>query len=162
MTSRLAVFPGTFDPLTLGHYDIIVRSCKLFDEVLVAVANNPSKHTLITLEDRVEMIKASTGHIEKVRVEGFSGLLVDYLRDHNAQILIRGVRTVADYDYEIQLTGMYRTMMPELETVMLPTSGNLSFISSTLVREVLIHQGDVSRFVPKQVSDLINVRYRHI
>lgn len=162
MPSRLAVFPGTFDPLTLGHYDIIVRSCKLFDEVLVAVANNPSKHTLITLEDRVEMIKAATAPIGKVRVEGFSGLLVDYLRDHRAQILIRGVRTVADYDYEIQLTGMYRTMMPELEIVMLPTSGSLSFISSTLVREVLIHHGDVSRFVPQQVCDLINVRYRHL
>lgn len=162
MPSRLAVFPGTFDPLTLGHYDIIVRSCKLFDEVLVAVANNPSKHTLITLEDRVEMIKATTAPIGKVRVEGFSGLLVDYLRDHRAQILIRGVRTVADYDYEIQLTGMYRTMMPELEIVMLPTSGSLSFISSTLVREVLIHHGDVSRFVPQPVCDLINVRYRHL
>lgn len=160
-TPKLAVFPGTFDPPTLGHFDIIKRAHNLFDEVLVAVANNPSKHTLISLEDRIEMIKAATFGMERVKVEGFSGLLVDFLKDHGARVLVRGVRTVADYDYEIQLTGMYRTMMPELEIVMFPTSGNLSFISSTLVREVIIHQGDTSSFVPPAVASIINRKYLH-
>ncbi len=158
---KLAVFPGTFDPLTLGHFDIILRALRLFDEVLVAVAGSPTKRTLITLEDRVEMVQSSCLQLSGVTVEGFSGLLTDFLREHQASILIRGVRTVADYDYEIQLTGMYRTMMPELEIVLLPTAGGLSFISSTLVREVIIHRGDISGFVPQAVADLVNQRYLH-
>lgn len=161
MEKRLAVFPGTFDPPTLGHFDIITRAHRLFDEVLVAVANNPSKHTLISLEDRIAMMQAATQDLKRVRVEGFTGLLVDFLRERHARVLVRGVRTVADYDYEIQLTGMYRTMMPELEIVMFPTSGNLSFISSTLVREVIIHQGDVGQFVPAPIAEMIRLNFLH-
>ena len=157
----LAVFPGTFDPPTLGHFDIITRASRLFDELLIAVANSPSKHTLITLEDRIMMMKESCKDLPNVRVEGFCELLVSFLAKQQAKVLVRGVRTVADYDYEIQLTGMYRTMMPDLEIVMLPTSGNLSYISSTLVRDVIIHRGDISSFVPPAVTELVNNKYMH-
>ena len=159
MSERLAVFPGTFDPLTKGHLDIIIRASRIFDKVIVAIANNPSKHTLLTLDKRVTMSQKACFDIKNVEVMGFSGLLVDFLKKENAQFLVRGVRTVADYDYEIQLTGMYRTMMPELEIVMLPTSGHLSFISSTLVREVLIHKGDISPFVPEAVASSVKDLY---
>ena len=155
----LAVFPGTFDPPTLGHFDIINRAANLFDELLIAVANSPSKHTLISLEDRIKMMKASCEHLPNVKVEGFCELLVSFLEKKEAKVLVRGVRTVADYDYEIQLTGMYRTMMPELEIVMLPTSGNLSYISSTLVRDVIIHHGDISAFVPEPVARMVQEKY---
>ena len=123
----LAVFPGTFDPLTLGHLDIIKRASKIFDIVIIAVAKSPSKHTLF-----------------------------DFLKEKNANILVRGVRTVADYDYETQLAGMYRIAMPDMEIVMLPTNASVSFISSTLVREVIIHKGDISKFVPEAVYSYVN------
>lgn len=156
--SRLAVFPGTFDPPTLGHFDIIKRASRLFDQLLIGCANSPSKHTYFTLDERSEMLRECCRSLPNVRVMGFSGLLVDFLKEQQAQVLVRGVRTVADYDYEIQLTGMYRTMMPELEIVLLPTSGELSFISSTLVREVLIHHGDISAFVPEAVAALARAK----
>ncbi len=152
---KIAVFPGTFDPATLGHFDIIQRASNIFDEIIIAVAKNPSKHTLISLEDRTQILKESTLHLNNVKVLSFSCLLVDFLKQVNASILVRGVRTVADYDYEIQLTGMYRAMMPNLEIVMLPTSGNLAYISSTLVREVIIHKGDIRNFVPQAVANFI-------
>ena len=148
----LAVFPGTFDPPTLGHFDIIKRALNLFDELIVGVASSPSKHALFSLDERVAMLQTSCRKLPQVKVVGFSGLLVDFLKAQHAQVLVRGVRTVADYDYEIQLTGMYRTMMPQLEIVLLPTSGELSYISSTLVREVYIHGGDSTPFVPPEVA----------
>lgn len=159
MKNKLAVFPGTFDPVTLGHFDIIKRASNLFDNVLIAVANSPSKKTLISLEDRIYLMQEACKDFSNVQVKGFSSLLIDFLKENDAKILIRGVRTVADYDYEIQLTGMYRTMMPNLEIVMLPTAGNLSFISSTLVREVIIHKGDISSFVPYPVADFVKQHY---
>ncbi len=157
---NLAVFPGTFDPLTLGHLDIIERSARLFSRLIIAVANSPSKHPLLSLEDRVESARQGLIHVPNVEVMGFSGMLIDFLKEQKADILVRGVRTVADYDYEVQLAGMYRTMMPQLEIVMLLTSGNLSFISSTLVREVITHKGDVSKFVPAAVQALVKKKYQ--
>lgn len=155
-TKKIALFPGTFDPATLGHFDIIQRASKIFDELIVAVAKNPSKHTLISLEDRTKLLSEATQELSNVKVLSFSGLLVNFLKEVNASILVRGVRTVADYDYEMQLTGMYKTMMPSLEIVMLPTAGHLAYISSTLVREVIIHKGDISNFVPAAVANFVN------
>lgn len=152
---KIALFPGTFDPPTLGHFDIIKRASAIFDELIIAVAKNPSKNALISLEDRAYMLEQACVGINNVKVMSFSCLLVDFLKQVNANILVRGVRTVADYDYEIQLTGMYRAMMPELEIVMLPTSGHLAYISSTLVREVIIHKGDISKFVPSPIDKII-------
>lgn len=156
MKTNLAVFPGTFDPLTLGHYDLIRRASRLFDRVLVAVAESPSKHTLLDFNARIASAAECVKDLENVEVVGFSGMLVDFLHAHKADVLIRGVRTVADYDYEMQLTGMYRMIMPDMEIVMLPSSGDLAFISSTLVREVIIHQGDISKFVPPAVAEAVN------
>lgn len=152
---NLAVFPGTFDPPTLGHFDIIKRAARLFDQVIIGCADSPSKHTLFSLAERRQMLEQCCQPLRNVRVESFSGLLVDFLKEHQANVLVRGVRTVADYDYEIQLTGMYRTMMPGLEIVLLPTSGELAYISATLVREVLIHKGDIAPFVPAEVALLV-------
>lgn len=155
----LAVFPGTFDPFTLGHHDIVMRAVRIFDQVLIAVANSPVKHTLMTLEDRVEAIQHTYQDANNIRVLGFSGMLVDFLQEHKADILVRGVRTVADYDYEVQLAGMYRALMPEMEIVLLPTSGHLSYISSSLVREVIIHQGEYNKFVRPEVAAVIKQKY---
>ncbi|MDD7021987.1 MAG: pantetheine-phosphate adenylyltransferase [Aeromonadales bacterium] len=155
MNNSPAVFPGTFDPLTLGHLDIIRRAARVFGRVIVAVAASPAKHPLLTLEERVETARRSVQDLGCVEVKGFSGMLVDFLRQEGASVLVRGVRTVADYDYEVQLSGMYRVLMPDMEIVMLPTSGDLCFISSTLVRDVIIHDGDISKFVPGPVEEFV-------
>ena len=158
-TNNLAVFPGTFDPFTLGHHDIVLRASRIFHRVLVAVAETPAKHTLMTLQDRVDSIRATFEGCENVDVQGFSGMLVDFLKEQGADILVRGVRTVADYDYEVQLAGMYRALMPDMDIVMLPTSGHLAYISSTLVRDVIIHRGDISKFVSAPVRAMIQTKY---
>ncbi|MGN0909495.1 MAG: pantetheine-phosphate adenylyltransferase [Succinivibrio sp.] len=155
MNDSPAVFPGTFDPLTLGHLDIIRRASRIFGRVIVAVAASPAKHPLLPLEDRVETARRSVAGIGGIEVRGFSGMLVDFLKEEGASVLVRGVRTVADYDYEVQLSGMYRVLMPDMEIVMLPTAGDLCFISSTLVRDVIIHDGDISKFVPGPVEEFV-------
>lgn len=159
MFMNIAVFPGTFDPATLGHYDIIQRSSKLFDEVIVAVADSPLKHPLFTLDERVSLLKDCCKLLSNVKVMGFSGMLPDFIRAQHANVLIRGIRTVADYDYEMQLTGMYRIALPQLEIVMLPTNGNLAFISSSLVRDIIVHRGDISPFVPHNITTAIQKIY---
>ena len=153
--NTLAVFPGTFDPITLGHMDVITRASKIFDHVIIAVANSPSKHTLFDLDTRVSLIQKSVKNLSNIKVEGFSGMLISFLKEKQANILIRGVRSVADFDYENQLAGMYRLAAPEIEIVMLPSNSQISYISSTLVREVIIHKGDVTPFVPKEICDLV-------
>lgn len=154
MNDITAVFPGTFDPMTLGHADLIKRALLLFNRVIVAVAESPAKHTLFPLKDRVDAIKESVKDQKNIEVEGFTGMLPDFLKEHKARVLIRGIRTVADYDYEMSLSGMYRMVMPEVEIVMLPASGDLAFISSTFVRDIVIHRGDISKFAPASVVAL--------
>lgn len=119
---KLAVIPGTYDPLTKGHYDIISRAADLFDRVLVAVAASPGKHPIFTLDERIDICKASFRGIENIEVEGFSGLLVSFLREKGAHVLVRGLRSAADFDYEYQLAGMYRDMLPSMEIIYLPAS----------------------------------------
>ncbi|WP_076923585.1 pantetheine-phosphate adenylyltransferase [Pseudoalteromonas sp. EB27] len=143
----IAIYPGTFDPLTNGHTDLIQRAAKMFDTVLVAVANNPSKKPCFSLEERVELANTILNHLDNVKVIGFSGLLADLARDHNANVLIRGIRAVSDFDYEFQLANMNRRLNPDLESVFLTPAERNSFISSTLVKEVARHNGDVSEFV---------------
>lgn len=156
---NITVFPGTFDPITLGHYDIIERACKLFEHVIVAVAASPSKHTMFPLEERVRLIQECCADLPQVKVMGFSGMLPDFVIAQNANVLVRGVRTMADYDYEMQLTGMYRLALPQVEIVMLPSNGNLAFISSSIVREIVIHKGNVKPFVPANVMNAIEQIY---
>lgn len=155
--SHIAVFPGTFDPATLGHLDIISRASRLFDKVIVAVANNPRKHPTFSLDQRINLLKIELKEqrLENVDVIGFTGMITDFLTSCNATVLVRGVRTIADYDYEMQLTGMYKMAMPNLEVVMLPTNNNYNFISSTIVRDIIEHRGVLDLFLPKSIAEYI-------
>lgn len=149
-----AVYPGTFDPLTNGHLDLIRRSRRLCKHIVIGVAANPKKKPLFTLEERVELIQHAlleNGFDETVEVIGFSGLLVDFAHEHNATILIRGMRAVSDFEFEFQLASMNRTLAPEVESVFLMPGEKFSFVSSTLVKEVAKLDGDVSRFVSARV-----------
>jgi len=142
-----AIYPGTFDPVTNGHSDLIIRASKLFSEVIIGVAASPSKKPRFDLEQRVAMIEQVTQDLPNVSVVGFTGLLVDFAKQHQAKVLIRGLRAVSDFEYEFQLANMNRRLSPELESVFLTPAEENSFISSTLVKEVALHQGDVSQFV---------------
>jgi pantetheine-phosphate adenylyltransferase len=146
MTQIKAIYPGTFDPITNGHADLIGRASKMFSHVMIAVAYNPNKQPLFSLEERVALVKEVTKHLPNVEVKGFTGLLADLARSEGANILIRGLRAVSDFEFEFQLANMNRRLNSELESVFLTPSEENSFISSTLVKEVALHHGDVSEF----------------
>ncbi|MCR5084507.1 MAG: pantetheine-phosphate adenylyltransferase [Succinivibrionaceae bacterium] len=146
-----AVFPGTFDPPTLGHLDLIARGATLFSEVVVAVAKSAAKDPLFSLEERCDLMRRCCQGLPQVSVRPYSGMTVDLLRGLGAHALLRGARSAIDFDYELHLSGMYRALLPALEVVILPTRPGLSFITSTLVRDTLRHQGDVSPFVPQEI-----------
>ena len=150
-----SIYPGTFDPITNGHFDLIKRSARLFDHVIVAIAESPSKNTMFNLQERVDMVTEVTKHLKNVTVIGFSGLLVDFARQQKTDILIRGLRTTIDYEYEFGLTSMYKKLMPELESVFLTPTEEFAFLSSTIVREVAIHGGDVKQFLHPYVAQKI-------
>ena len=149
---KRAIYPGTFDPVTNGHTDLIERAAKLFKHVVIGIAANPSKLPRFSLEERVQLLKLVTAHLDNVEVVGFSGLLVDFAKEQKASVLVRGLRAVSDFEYEFQLANMNRRLSPDLESVFLTPSEENSFISSTLVKEVALHGGDVSQFVHPQVS----------
>lgn len=151
----IVVFPGTFDPITNGHLDLIKRASGIFDKIIVAVAASPSKHTMFDLKTRINMCKESVKTFNNVSVEGFEGMLIDYLNSKNSSILLRGVRTGLDFEYESQLSNMYKIESPNIEMVILPPNPSVSFISSTLVREIIIHRGNVDKYVPKAVVDFL-------
>ena len=142
-----AIYPGTFDPVTNGHTDLIERASKLFTNIIVGIAFSPSKKPHFTLDERVTMISEVTKHLPNVRVVGFSGLLVDFAKEHQASVLLRGLRTASDFEYEFQLANVNRSLSPELESVFLTPAPENSFISSTVVKEVSLHNGDVSGLV---------------
>lgn len=152
---RRAIYPGTFDPITNGHLDIITRAAEMFDTVIMAIAASPSKKPMFSLEERVALAQAATAHLPQVEVVGFSDLMANFARTQNASILIRGLRAVADFEYEMQLAHMNRHLMPELESVFLMPSKEWSFISSTLVKEVARHHGDVTHFLPVNVHQAL-------
>jgi pantetheine-phosphate adenylyltransferase len=149
---KRAIYPGTFDPVTNGHADLIERAAKLFKHVVIGIAANPSKQPRFSLDERVQLLKLVTAHLDNVEVVGFSGLLVDFAKDQKASVLVRGLRAVSDFEYEFQLANMNRRLSPDLESVFLTPSEENSFISSTLVKEVALHGGDVSQFVHSEVS----------
>jgi pantetheine-phosphate adenylyltransferase len=146
-----AIYPGTFDPMTNGHLDIITRAAVMFDRIILAVAASSSKKPMFSLEERVALAKEVVAHLPNVEVLGFSDLMANFARDRRANVLIRGLRAVSDFEYEMQLAQMNRHLLPELESVFLMPSGQYSFISSSLVKEVARHQGDVSAFLPPVV-----------
>ncbi len=153
--NRIAVYPGTFDPITLGHEDIVRRAADLFDEVIVAVAGSTNKNTLFSLDERVALAKSVFGHASNIRVVGFSGLLMQFVQDQGAKMVIRGLRATSDFEYEFQLAGMNRKLYPQFETLFLTPSEQFMFISSSLVREVATLSGDVHAFVSATVEDAI-------
>jgi pantetheine-phosphate adenylyltransferase len=154
-----ALYPGTFDPITLGHVDLVMRAVRIFDEVVVAIAANPSKRPLFTLEERIELARASIGEVPQVRVEGFSGLLVESVRRHRAQVVIRGLRAVSDFEFEFQLASANRRLDPEVETVFLTPSEAHTFTSASLVKEIAEFGGDVSSFVHPIVLGALRRKY---
>ena len=152
---KRAIYPGTFDPITNGHIDIITRASKMFDRVILAIAASPSKKPMFDLNERVALAQQAIAHLDNVEVVGFSDLMANFARDRQATILIRGLRAVADFEYEMQLAHMNRHLMPELESVFLMPSKEWSFISSTLVKEVARHHGDVTHFLPEKVCQAL-------
>lgn len=148
---KIAVFPGSFDPITLGHYDVVKRATPLFDKIIIAVGKNASKKYMFTLEQRLEWISAAFEAEPKVEVDTFSGLTIDYCKEKNAQFILRGLRNPADFEYEKAIALANGKMQPTIETYFLLTSGELSFLSSSIVRDVMRHGGDYQKFVPDAV-----------
>jgi pantetheine-phosphate adenylyltransferase len=146
-----ALYPGTFDPPTNGHLDLIERGAKLFDHLIVAVLNNPGKDPLFTVEERVEMLRESTAALKNVSVATFDGLMVEFARKQGASAVLRGIRAISDYEYEFQMALMNRRLAPEIETVFLQPAGRYSFVSSRMLKEVFSFGGDVSGLVPPNV-----------
>ena len=153
-----AVYPGTFDPLTRGHEDLVRRASKLFDHVVVGVADSRSKRPFFTMQERVEIAQEVLGHYPNVQVCGFTGLLKDFVRKHEAKIIVRGLRAVSDFEYEFQMAGMNRYLLPDVETIFLTPSDQYQFISGSIVREIALLGGDVSKFVFPSVEKWLNER----
>ena len=159
MKTHAVIYPGTFDPITNGHVDLTERAAKLFDKVVVAIAHSEKKTPLFNLQERVALCEASLSHLDNVEVTGFSNLLTDFARSQNAHCVLRGLRAVADFEYEFQLANMNRAMWPEFESIFLTPSEHLSYISSSLVREIAALDGDITPFVPKQVAEALKQRF---
>ena len=157
-----AVYPGTFDPMTLGHEDLVRRAAALFDHVVIAVADSRTKRPLFTLAERIDMAKDSLGDVKNVTVAGFSGLLMQFVQDHGARVVVRGVRAVSDFDYEFQLAGMNRKMYPDVETVFMTPGEEYMFLSATLVREISVLGGDVSKFVSSGVARRLQTKIKDL
>jgi pantetheine-phosphate adenylyltransferase len=155
MTERLAVYPGTFDPLTRGHEDLARRSARLFDRVIIGVAHSPGKRPLFTLDERVSLARTVLADLPNVSVCGFSGLLIDFIREHRAQVIVRGLRAVSDFEYEFQMAGMNRRLHPDVETVFLTPGEEHMFLSATMVREIGLLGGQIDTFVHPLVAEQI-------
>ncbi|MBE02591.1 pantetheine-phosphate adenylyltransferase [Marinobacter lutaoensis] len=153
------VYPGTFDPITNGHTDLIERAGRMFDEIVVAVAHNPKKQPLLDLDTRCELVRKATAHLPNVTVTGFSNLLADFVREQQASVILRGLRAVSDFEYEFQLADMNRRLAPDVESVFLTPANHLSYISSTLIREIAALGGDVSEFVDPAVAAALKQKF---
>lgn len=158
----IAVYPGTFDPMTLGHEDVVHRASQLFGRLIVAVAAGHHKKSLFTLQERVDMAREALKGYPQVTVEGFAGLVRDFVVARGGKAMVRGVRAVTDFDYEFQLAGMNRSLMPEVETVFLTPSDKYQFISSTFVREIAMLGGEVDKFVSPFVQDKLVAKVRSL
>ena len=155
----LAIYPGSFDPITKGHMDVLKRATKLFDKVIIAVLKNSNKKYFITLEDRLMLIRECCSHISNVEIDSFNGLTVDYAKQKNATVLIRGLRAITDFEYEMQMAQMNNTLYSDLETVFLTTKPKYNFVSSSIIKEAALLGGDVSRLVPENVYNyLLNLK----
>jgi len=151
----VAIYPGSFDPVTLGHQDIIERCSKIMDKVIVGVLRNNSKHPLFSVEERVTMLSGVIGHLPNVEIQSFDGLLVDFVRQCRGDVIVRGLRAITDFEYELQLSQTNRVIAPEVDTMFLTTNLKYSYLSSSIVKEVARLHGDISQFVPAFVIDKI-------
>ena len=157
---KTAVYPGTFDPVTYGHLDVILRASKLFDRVIVGVLHNSSKSPLFSVDERVKMLEEVTKDIPNVEVQSFDGLLVDFMRQNHAKVIVRGLRAITDFEYELQLAQMNRVIAPEIDTLFLTTNLKYAYLSSSTVKEVAAYGGDISNFVTPYVADEVHKRLR--
>src|SRR5712664_3226452 len=156
---RTAIYPGSFDPITNGHLDVIQRATKLFDRVIVAVAKSESKQPLFTLAERVEMVEGAIGHLPQVEADSFDGLLVKYVEDRSAQAVVRGLRAVSDFEFEFQLALMNRKLNERIETIFMMPKDTYTFLSSRIVKEIARLGGDVGAFVPEQVKGALKKKF---
>ncbi len=156
---NIAVCPGSFDPVTLGHLDIIKRGAKIFDEVYVCVLNNSSKKPLFTVEERCELIRQATKELPNIKVESFHGLLVDYAKQKEAKVILRGLRAVTDFEYEMQGTSMNKVLNDDIETFFMMTNNQYSFLSSSIVKEVAKYHGSVKELVPQEVEAALKDKF---
>lgn len=159
MKKNIAVYPGTFDPITNGHIDLVERSLGIFDEVIIALAPNPKKIPLFTIEERIEMIKTATKGLENVKTDVFNGLLVNYAKKKKAKAIIRGLRAVSDFEYEFQMALMNRRLDSRIETVFLMPSEEYSYLTSTIIKEIAAFKGSVKGLVPKIVEDKLKEKF---
>lgn len=159
MRTNTVIYPGTFDPITNGHVDLAERAARLFDKVVVAIAHSEKKTPLFNLDKRVELCRTALSHLDNVEVTGFSNLLTDFAKSQGARCVLRGLRAVADFEYEFQLANMNRAIYPEFESIFLTPSEHLSFISSSLVREIAALNGDITPFVPAPVAAALQARF---
>ncbi len=157
-----AVYPGTFDPITCGHEDLVRRAAGLFDTVVVGVADSRGKKPFFTLTERIDLARDALAQYKNVRVEGFSGLLRDFVHQQEARVILRGLRAVSDFEYEFQMAGMNRTLIPHVETVFLTPSEQYMFISATIVREIAMLGGDVGPFVPPAVQERMRAKVKQL
>ena len=144
---KTAVYPGTFDPITNGHSDLVLRAARMFDRIILAIASNAEKNPLFSLDERIALAERTLGQVNNVEVVGFSGLLIDFARAAGAEVILRGLRAVSDFEYEFQLASMNRRLEPKLETVFLAPAENYTFVSASLIKEIARHGGDISPFV---------------
>ena len=151
----IAIYPGSFDPITKGHLDVLETGAKIFEKVIIVVAFNSNKTSFLTVEERVNLIKESVKHLDNVEVDSFSGLTVDYARQRNATILLRGLRAVSDFEYEMQLSQTNSALSEDIKTVFLITKPEYNFISSSTVKEIYLNNADISKFVPQPVSEYL-------
>lgn len=156
---KKAIYPGSFDPITKGHMDIIERSANIFDELVVGVLNNSAKNPLFSLDERVSMIKEMTADLKNVTVTSFDGLLVDHMKQIDASIIVRGLRAVTDFEYELQIAQTNHKVSPEVDTIFLTSSLEYAYLSSTIVKEIASYGGDITNFVPKEIVDRIYEKY---
>ena len=156
---RVAVYPGTFDPITHGHTDIVTRAARVFKKVIVAIAESPHKAPFFTLETRIALAETQLGHLDNVEIVGFNNLLVEFVQQNDAGVIIRGLRAVSDFEYEFQLASMNRNLCEDIETMFLTPDEQFGFISSTLVREVARLGGDVSQFVGPEIEAALKEHY---
>lgn len=148
----IAVYPGSFDPVTLGHLDIIERTAKIMDRVIIGVLNNNSKTPLFSVEERVNMLKSVTSQIPNVEVQSFEGLLVDFVKKNQADVIIRGLRAITDFEYELQMSQTNRVIAPEVDTLFMTTNLKYSYLSSSIVKEIAMYQGDIQAFLHPEVA----------